>query len=684
MPAFSVQKSVLPYAIHRKSLSNSQIMAESSDEAPLILRLTRKRTANDSALQQIVAACATDAESALKDVPIPKADVLVSPSKKIKKGTGVQVKHRIAYSLLDELDAYSDHGSAESSAYEIESDPSDGEEAADEWELVAEDEHGNVGDFTEEQLERQRAEFSAAFSSLNSVVVEGRSQARARKPVVMQCSVRVNTVHEKSDPTKITPEQRIKEYPGQGFTVHFGKLWCGPCSKELAKKKSTIDQHIGQTSGGKQVTNFDDIEHVKRLFEVAMGGEERRGHQTLLKGMTSKAAVEAEQLTGEKPEGFFLEHGSGNTTSEASKLYQMRVCDTLLENGLHFNFLNDPSNSMRKLLEEGRGKLPKNAVAQFIPILLEADHVTSYTEMEEAEEFSFTFDGKYHINELMNCVVRFVLKGKIQHRVIGFKMLKNHLDGRELARWLLDVLQLTRWRESRKKVQIRFCSRDGAAVNTAAIAHLQMILEPHGTFDVICFSHSTNVAGQLLVETNPLADRAGKAWSALLVSSAECRSKFRQQAGEKGQTQNSVRWYAWFDVEMQLMKFFSLIRTLADLEELGCEQLRANLRLAMDESTDALQRELALIKDASTALVSCCYLMEGDSFLAPIAFDCWEEMRRHGRRLTGRGPVPGTPISPFLEAEILKQCVTVIQFRFCRNIASNGSYPRNQKLYSHS
>ena len=81
-------------------------------------------------------------------------------------------------------------------------------------------------------------------------------------------------------------------------------------------------------------------------------------------------------------------------------------------------------------------------------------------------------------------------------------------------------------------MQFRFCSRDGASVNTAAIGHLQMVLEPHGTFDVICMSHSTNVAG-LLVETNPLADCAGKTWSALLVSSAECRSKFRQQAGGK-------------------------------------------------------------------------------------------------------------------------------------------------------
>jgi hypothetical protein len=55
--------------------------------------------------------------------------------------------------------------------------------------------------------------------------------------------------------------------------------------------------------------------------------------------------------------------------------------------------------------------------------------------------------------------------------------------------------------------------------------NMQMVLEPHVSFDVLCMSHFTNVAAHLLVETNPLGDRAGKAWSALLVSSSACAER---------------------------------------------------------------------------------------------------------------------------------------------------------------
>ena len=46
--------------------------------------------------------------------------------------------------------------------------------------------------------------------------------------------------------------------------------------------------------------------------------------------------------------------------------------------------------------------------------------------------------------------------------------------------------------------------------------------------------------------------------------------------------------------------------------------------------------ELALIEDAAQPLVLACYKLEGDDFLAVIAYDLWEATREKGRIVTGR------------------------------------------------
>ena len=172
------------------------------------------------------------------------------------------------------LTSYEDLGDEDGSEdeYVTESDPSEADEDGD---LEEEDEEGNVAPLNEEQLKRQSEEFLKRLSGLTEVDVEQSVLARERKFAKTVVCARVNTNHVKSDPIHITPEQRVREFPMQSFSVHLGKFWCRCCSKELALKKSSILTHIGIRAGSlKPVENYNEVEHVKRFREQ----RKRRGN----------------------------------------------------------------------------------------------------------------------------------------------------------------------------------------------------------------------------------------------------------------------------------------------------------------------------------------------------------------------------------------------------------------------
>ena len=47
-----------------------------------------------------------------------------------------------------------------------------------------------------------------------------------------------------SDPTSVTPSQRVIEYPKKPFEVSNHKLFCYGCREELNLKRTTIANHV--------------------------------------------------------------------------------------------------------------------------------------------------------------------------------------------------------------------------------------------------------------------------------------------------------------------------------------------------------------------------------------------------------------------------------------------------------
>ena len=78
--------------------------------------------------------------------------------------------------------------------------------------------------------------------------------------------------------------------------------------------------------------------------------------------------------------------------------------------------------------------------------------------------FSTGYDGTTDVAERVVIIVRFLSKnGRIQHRLLYFKLFDRSLDGPESARILLDFLDL-----AKNKDKIVAMTRDGAAVNGSA------------------------------------------------------------------------------------------------------------------------------------------------------------------------------------------------------------------------
>ncbi|CAN0015931.1 unnamed protein product, partial [Ectocarpus sp. 8 AP-2014] len=49
----------------------------------------------------------------------------------------------------------------------------------------------------------------------------------------------------------VSVQSRLKSFPGQGFTISNGKLYCGPCTRELSNDMDTVKTHIGQQKSRK-------------------------------------------------------------------------------------------------------------------------------------------------------------------------------------------------------------------------------------------------------------------------------------------------------------------------------------------------------------------------------------------------------------------------------------------------
>ena len=81
------------------------------------------------------------------------------------------------------------------------------------------------------------------FAIVQSHDPESHELARKRRSNIKYAAKVIKKAN-KSNPTTITPEDRLREYSNEDFRIHLGSLWCNPCDEELQVKSSSIKDHL--------------------------------------------------------------------------------------------------------------------------------------------------------------------------------------------------------------------------------------------------------------------------------------------------------------------------------------------------------------------------------------------------------------------------------------------------------
>lgn len=172
------------------------------------------------------------------------------------------------------------------------------------------------------------------------------------------------------NPKSSSPHQRVREFPGENFTVSAGKLFCSGCREELGLKVSIIQLHV--KSRKHQAGNELHLRSEAHERDIA----------------TSFAQYNQQ------------EHTSGETLPKDMQVYRIRVVTVFLKVGITLNKLEN----FRDLLEENGQQLAgRRSLSDLIPFIhQEVSHVRSEL---EGKKVSVIFDRTTQLGEAMVIVL---------------------------------------------------------------------------------------------------------------------------------------------------------------------------------------------------------------------------------------------------------------------------------------
>ena len=178
-----------------------------------------------------------------------------------------------------------------------------------------------------------------------------------------------------NDPKRITPVQRLSEFPDQKLVVSRGRLFCTACCEEVALKKSTIELHVKSEK------------HKKGKMKLAT--KEKR-EQDIVKAL---GAYDEEV------------HPVGEMLPTDLRVFRVRVVSTFLKAGVPLNKIYE----FRDILEEGGGYrlAGRRPMSDFIPFILSEEKRRLREEMN-GKDVAVIFDGTSRLGEALVVVLRFM------------------------------------------------------------------------------------------------------------------------------------------------------------------------------------------------------------------------------------------------------------------------------------
>ena len=305
----------------------------------------------------------------------------------------------------------------------------------------------------------------------------------------------------KSEPTSISPQERLKNFEDEPLTI----LFCSACREPISLKKSVIKLHV------------DSSKH--KSYKVKLQNREAR-QRGIVEALISYDSTS---------------HPKGETLSDNVCVYRVNVVTAFLKAGVPLYKVD----SFRDLLEEHAFHLSGGQhLSEPIPFILHQEKSRIKKEIA-GKQLSVIFDGTTHVEEALAIVLRFVDDDyEIKQRLACIKLLKKSMTGEELARVLISTLSTTLGVESYTLIA---AMRDRASVNNVAMWTLALVYP--SILDVGCFSHTIDlVVGKF---NTPTVDEL---WIALFSRSPKARLAWKTFCGRSVPTYSETRWWSRWEV----------------------------------------------------------------------------------------------------------------------------------------
>ena len=297
-----------------------------------------------------------------------------------------------------------------------------------------------------------------------------------------------------------------------------------------------------------------------------------------------------------------------------------------------FAVLRKPDGALRGLLEFGRGNLPEKDVSAMTGIILQVELDRLKKELAANGAIGFSFDGSSNVAELLAIVVCFVTPDcTIQQRCVCLRMLERSLNAQML---FTEVVKVLMGDLNLNTTNLHCATRDGCPTNGAAMNSLMEAIPT--LVDNTCLSHALDNCGKKFKETCPSAVKFLSSWSTIMNTSRNCALRFAHLSHESPLRDSSVRWFAWADLVKQIHNNLKHVVEIIHDADLGAPELRNRMVTQWQVEENTIRLELALVTDGAPPISAPCHVLEGDGFLAPLAYTLWHRAEVNGRRLTGR------------------------------------------------
>ena len=208
---------------------------------------------------------------------------------------------------------------------------------------------------------------------------------------------------------------------------------------------------------------------------------------------------------------------------------------------------------------------------------------------------------------------------EVKVRLVRFQLVKNSVNGDELARIIIEVLHQ---KLNVPQGCILAAMRDRAPVNTRALQTVS-VLYPE-MLDVGYISHFLDRVG---TKCNiPVLKQFMTTWNLIFTTSTKGRRVWKEVSRKAMPRYNATRWWSYWECAKVVFEEWRHITTFLESNEEFPDTSRQRLSQILMQNAVQLRVDLASLMELEK-FVKATYTLEGDGHLIFIAFQKLEELR---------------------------------------------------------